>query len=393
LKKKDLPHSVYFPNLDGLRLIGSLIIIVFHIENAKILANRIANPIVEKYTLLGDYDVSLFFVLSGFLITWLLLSEKKKSGTINLKDYYTRRSLRIWPLYFLILIVGFFVMPHFDPYFQPDDKNYFYKHFWTAFIACALFLSPFLSKARTLPQSIGPMWSVRVEELFYLCWPLFLRRTKKYFLLLIGVVIFTLVLRNGLFIFYHLFGLNKSIGPVFLYLKKTVVSYRISCMAIGGIGAYLVAFEKKKILSFLYRKDFQWLIYISTIVLLIHKVGIIAYSREDFPDFSYEFYSILFAIIIVNLATNPNSIINLNYKWMSYLGKVSYGMYLYHPIMRMLSLRFTEYVFKQEIIGWQMNVMLYATTILSTILVAILSYEYLEKYFMRLRPKLVKLKK
>ncbi|HTB30501.1 MAG TPA: acyltransferase, partial [Bacteroidia bacterium] len=271
----------YLPNLDGLRFIGSLIIILFHIENAKVLANRDANPNILLYSPLGDYDVSLFFVLSGFLITYLLFQEKKNSGTIDLKAYYTRRTLRIWPLYFLILILGFFVLPHLDPYYSDSDATYFYNHFWYLFIMCAFFLSPFVTQSRTMPQSVGPMWSVRVEELFYLCWPLLIRKSKKYLTLLLGVVILVLVVRNGLFICNHIFGLSEAWGPIFKYTKKTIIEYRISCMAIGGIGAYLVAFEKTKILSIIYRKDFQWALYIITIVCLFQRFGIKTYGKED----------------------------------------------------------------------------------------------------------------
>jgi peptidoglycan/LPS O-acetylase OafA/YrhL len=88
------------------------------------------------------------------------------------------------------------------------------------------------------------------------------------------------------------------------------------------------------------------------------------------------------------LAANPKSILNLNYKWMAYLGKVSYGLYMYHPIMRILSLELTEHVFKREISGWQMNFVLYTTTISSTIVVSILSYEFFEKKFLTLRKKI-----
>jgi peptidoglycan/LPS O-acetylase OafA/YrhL len=154
-------------------------------------------------------------------------------------------------------------------------------------------------------------------------------------------------------------------------------------MAIGGIGAYLVAYEKK-VLSFIFRKDIQWVIYIVTIGLLIARAGLKYIEFEKFPSFNYEWYSILFCCIIINLAANPKSIIRLDYTWMNYLGKVSYGLYMYSPIMRILALESVEKVFGKEISGWEMNIVCYLLTIGSTIIVAILSYEFFEKKIMRM---------
>lgn len=180
-------NKVYFPNLDGLRLVGSIIIIVFHIEGLKVLTGKEPNEWVRDYLPLGNIDVSLFFVLSGFLIGYLLLKEKYDTGEINIKKYYTRRALRIWPLYYFIIIVGFFIFPYigskwhiFNLAITSHYKNY-------GFIFCLFFLPPYGVNLR----AIGATWSVRVEELFYIMEPFLLRKTKKYvrvFLLVIAAV-------------------------------------------------------------------------------------------------------------------------------------------------------------------------------------------------------------
>jgi peptidoglycan/LPS O-acetylase OafA/YrhL len=386
-EKQYLSERKYFPNLDGLRFIGSLIIIIFHVENIKFLHNRPVIFIIKSYSPIGNFDVSLFFVLSGFLITYLLLKEKKEKGSINLKAYYARRTLRIWPLYYLIVIVGFFVLPSLDAYFNNSYSSNVYAHFWPYFIGSLLFLSPIVARKNGLSQGIAPIWSIGVEEAFYLCWPLFLQKTKKYLMLFIAVVIFIVALRNGLFISHDIFDSNEFFNTYFRFARYIIMEYRISCMAIGAIGAYLVVFEKNKILSILYRKDVQWSVYIVTINLLLLRVGLKSFGKEDFPSVFYEMYSVLFAIMIVNLATNPKSILRLDYKWMTYLGRVSYGLYMYHPIMRIFSMELTEHVFKREISGWQMNVCLYFLTIASTILISIISYEFFEKRFLNLKKK------
>lgn len=377
----------YFPNLDGLRFLGSLIIILFHVEDIKFLHNKPVISFINYYGLIGNFDVSLFFVLSGFLITYLLLKEKKDNGSINLKAYYARRTLRIWPLYYLILILGFFVLPRLDAYFANAYSANIYKHFWLYFTGCFLFLCPFVRSVSGLPQTMGPIWSVGVEEVFYLCWPLFLRKTKKYLLLFFAVIIFVLLLRNGFFLGDYFYGWEYSFHLIYRIISSLIMQYRISCMAIGGIGAYWVVFEKKKILSVLYRKDVQWMVYTITIVLLLLRIGVKIEALESFPSIFHEIYSIFFIIIIVNLATNPRSIARLDYKWTNYLGKISYGLYLYHPIMRIFSLELTEHLFKGEIWNWKMNISLYFFTLSFTIIISILSYEFFEKNFLKLKKK------
>jgi len=183
------------------------------------------------------------------------------------------------------------------------------------------------------------------------------------------------------------FDIRSSTPKIFRAITGILMQYRISCMAIGGIGAYLLVFDKQRILSVLFRKDMQWIVYIVTIGLLLLKVGAFSQAMEGFPSIFHEMYSFLFIIIILNLAANPNSILTLDYSWMTYLGKVSYELYMYHPIIRILSLELTEHLFKREISGWQMNLMLYSSTLLSTILISTLSYEFFEKKFLRLKNK------
>ena len=97
--------KVYFPNINGLRFIAALLVIIHHTEQIKDilgLSNYWSTPIIRS---IGGLGVLLFFVLSGFLITFLLLDEESTTGTISIKKFYIRRILRIWPLYYLILIL------------------------------------------------------------------------------------------------------------------------------------------------------------------------------------------------------------------------------------------------------------------------------------------------
>lgn len=94
----DNPNSIHFPGLNNLRFIAAMGVLIFHVELKKQLLG-FKFYYMHQLINLGDVSVTLFFVLSGFLITYLLLAEREQTGTVAVKKFYTRRILRIWPLY------------------------------------------------------------------------------------------------------------------------------------------------------------------------------------------------------------------------------------------------------------------------------------------------------
>ncbi|MEI6088545.1 MAG: acyltransferase, partial [Bacteroidota bacterium] len=113
--EKSLTHSpevqntkkIYFPNLDGLRSIAVMLVVVWHIE-----IHKVRFGFKQLYfNDTGFMGVSIFFVLSGFLIAYILLVEKDLNQKVNFKAFYIRRILRIWPLYFFTLLFGYFIYP------------------------------------------------------------------------------------------------------------------------------------------------------------------------------------------------------------------------------------------------------------------------------------------
>jgi len=355
----------YFPNLDGLRFVGAMAILILHIESIKILKGITPMRWVMHFHPLGNLAVCMFFVLSGFLITYLLLKERENTDTINLKGFYLKRILKIWPLYFFILLFGILVMPWLSD-LPIGEKAH-------------LALLPILLYCLFLPSRMfqygtGAAWSVRVEEAFYLFWPLLLRRYKNYLMVFAWVVLIVVFARNAT-------GYMERFFPShwMRVISNEVRDYSFSCMAIGGLGAYLFIKDKREVLSVIYRKDAQWAVYIGTALLLAFLVQI--------PFINNEFYSVLFAFIIVNLATNPNSVIRLDYKWMSYLGKVSYGIYMYNPFMRVFSLHLTMWMFGNNVTGILPNLVLYTATIITSIIISVISFELFEKRFLNLKKR------
>ncbi len=106
------PERVYFPRLDGARFVAFLLVYLFHggIE-ASLLALFVGRTVAEELREKGWVGVELFFILSGYLITTLFAREEIKFGRIDLKAFWIRRILRIWPLYCLIVAIGFLFIP------------------------------------------------------------------------------------------------------------------------------------------------------------------------------------------------------------------------------------------------------------------------------------------
>lgn len=367
----------YFKGLDSLRFFAALAVIITHIELIKSafgFENIWTNPLIFE---LGSLGVSFFFVLSGFLITYLLFTEELNFGKISIRKFYMRRILRIWPLFYLVFIIGFFILPHFSSihiqYLQSDFETNYWGHFFSY-----LFILPNLSYSifgSPVPH-IGQSWSIGVEEQFYLVWPVvfyyFPNKIKSFLWLFIA----TLLIKGSVLILSMSIADNEIINS----LKTFLAMSKIENMIIGAIGAWVFYTNKKRILQLLYT-------YASVALSIISIPVLIFFGPSFLQDGFHIIYSLAFLIIIINVSTNKNSIINLDNKVFNYLGKISYGIYMYHmmiiPIVVVLlgKLSFEYYLF---------NLFVYLLSVGITIIIASLSYELFESKFISLKNKIAK---
>jgi peptidoglycan/LPS O-acetylase OafA/YrhL len=163
--------------------------------------------------------------------------------------------------------------------------------------------------------------------------------------------------------------------------KRFVGSFKFESMSIGGIGAGWVFYKREKLLNLLYTKTIQWtaLIAIPVIVLM---------TPDKLYSALYLMFSVPFLVIILNVATNPTCIYRLQGSALNYLGKISYGIYMYHLICIAFVFHSLDYWidFPRRLEGWH-NALLYSFSILITIGVSALSYHYLEYPFIRKKRK------
>jgi peptidoglycan/LPS O-acetylase OafA/YrhL len=176
------------PSLDGLRAISISLVVLSHLVKWK----HVSLDVIGSYGALG---VHVFFVLSGYLITNLLLREYERSSTISLRDFYIRRAYRIFPAAFVFLAVVVVL--------------YWHQMRWYH-VAAAVFYVANMDPSR--PWIFGHLWSLSIEEQFYLLWPFAVKKWHRHrTAILLGVFLFTPVFRTALYAFKVHNGLVASL--------------------------------------------------------------------------------------------------------------------------------------------------------------------------------------
>ncbi len=367
-------QRVYFPNLNGLRFIAAFLVIIHHIEQfRKIFGLSSYWEKIPFFDIIGKLGVVMFFVLSGFLITYLLVVEDRKYGEVSIWKFYMRRILRIWPLYFFILFLAFAVFPNIDFFVLPGlPPSSIYSNFAIKLILYVVFLPNLVLSFFGVVPYMSQAWSVGTEEQFYLIWPLLTRYFKKHrIVLLVAIILLYAAIDKWLFTTYSDFIPYKDV------LRAFWSTFNIDCMAIGGLFA-IILFERRSILNYLLNKFLFYLVTVLLIVLLIKGVVI--------PKIHFQFYALLFAILILNLAENDRLAKVLENKVLNYLGAISYGLYMYHPIGITAAIGIGGYI------GLRSNFFIYPATFAITIVLAGISYKYFESFFLQFKEKFAKIK-
>ena len=371
----------YLPNLNGIRFIAAFLVLIHHIEQVKW---TMQVPNIYPFYLIknsGKLGVGLFFVLSGFLITYLLLRERDRSGTISVPNFYARRMLRIWPLYLLIVLLALFVFPQFPALFGYPSTDQLPTAYAAPRLTLFLLVMPNLAiDFFSASYLCSPAWSIGVEEQFYILWP-HIMRTKSWAKKTKAIVIYGLaivVIVGGCILWYkHLSPLTeaKSVLPIILVLLG---QFRISLMLIGAAGATLLYCRHPFMTRWLFAPSVQIIGY--TILLTMWLTGFQA------PGFNLEVYGLFFGLLIINVAGNPKTLIRLDNRFFESMGRISYGIYLYHIPIIVLLINLLQSILPSPS-GVLYNTVLYGLSIGLTVLIAKVSYTYFEVPFLRLKDR------
>ncbi len=369
--------KIFFPNLDGLRFFSFFIVFLTHslsTENATILNSSWYHGIKMRMFSDGEIGVSFFFVLSGFLISYLLLVEKDLTGKIDVKAFYIRRILRIWPLYYFVVMFSFLVFPVLKAHFgqTPNDTS--------NPLLCFTFLNNFnrIYNGDSDSSILTMMWSVAIEEQFYLIWPIlfFLVPSKIYRYIFISVFIASTLFR----VFY----IQTTPHP-FPQIDWHTLGV-ISDMAIGGFGAYLV-FKSKWFLRKIENlpKGSIFLIYLLTLSYIVFKKEIFATNAMQI--FKRLIMASTFILIILEQNYSRNSLFKIgNWKIISRLGKYTYGLYCLHGIAVLMAVILLKKLSLNNQ-SWQIWLLQVPISFVLSVAIAWFSYTYFESWFLRLKSK------
>jgi peptidoglycan/LPS O-acetylase OafA/YrhL len=323
---------------------------------------------------LGRIAVTFFFVLSGFLITVLLLEEKRETGTIAIRKFYVRRILRIWPLYYLVVFLAFAVIPHIKALAIPavvatDHQSTILTLFLVFLPQVALSLFPPFAYAE-------PLWSIGVEEQFYLFWPPLLGRFKRVLPLVITIIIAGIAAKAGALAYAQTLR-DPTQLPFWNHFIDYFYFNRFECMAIGAAGAWLVFARKERVLRVLFSTPVQLLTWLLVIFAIL--------TTRGKPILQYAVHSILFCIIILNVAVNERSLLKLRSRAFILLGNISYAMYLLHEIAIGAVMRVITSTTGSQFGDIWSNIALYLGATVLTIGLATLAYKFYELPFLRMK--------
>ncbi len=270
----------YFPSLDGLRAISILLVVFFHAGGPNIR---------------GWVGVHIFFVLSGFLITTLLLREREQFGRISLRAFYVRRFFRIIPIYYLVLCAYIPIV------FMMHDAVR-----WTELKLALPYLFTFMQEYRPAASGFvfGQAWTLGIEEKFYLLWPFFI-------ILFAPFKRFSTVLVLGLCAawFFIPYGIISNYGSLFL----------------GSLLAIVLA---KSTPSFI-REPLARVPPIVALLLVLAAYAFFWYHSNLFLVFSASI-----ALLIGTLVLQASWLRSLlSHPWIVLIGKRSYAMYLIHVLV------------------------------------------------------------
>lgn len=318
---------------------------------------------------LGGLAVTFFFVLSGFLITSLLLTEKAETGTILVKRFLTRRALRIWPLYYLVLAAGYGIS-----FFVLGDIPS--NPFANGLVLNVLLLPNLAFAFGLIPDILIQIWSVGTEEQFYLVWPFLLKRAKAGNLVAIffAIIGFWLVAR----------GIVSSLGTNYTWLNIFLFRTRVDCMAIGGLAALLLSGRERgakrwaSVERLIYHPLTGWVAFFGFLFLL--------FLSYRFHVSLYQLYALLSGLLILRLIEQPSPLLESGI--LRYLGKISYGIYLLQHFV--IFFLFRVWIQKAGspspagLAGSRLaGIGIFLLAALLTVGLAALSYTYFESRFLR----------
>ena len=290
----------YVPALDGLRGIAVSLVVIYHCHT------KLGDGLLSRFAEYGWAGVNLFFVLSGFLITGIIIEGREDEHFF--RNFYARRALRIWPVYVLLLLLNYVLVPC----LLEHNPQHAWRITSTApWLYYALFVQNLFAIA--LPGPIGPTWSLAIEEQFYLVWAPIARRISLRHLVIVLIAAFVAspAIR----------GWNTGL------LTPTHTLIHLDGLAIGSLIAVLLRMD-------VFSRPVWRKLGLAGIALGVFGVALMLYRGTAFAD---TFLALGFGgMLIAAIVSEPGSGLYARAlcAWpLKSIGTVSYGLYMMHILV------------------------------------------------------------
>jgi peptidoglycan/LPS O-acetylase OafA/YrhL len=351
-----------FGSLDGVRAISCLLVIKAHAG---------WDTGIRLFDTPG-LGVEMFFTISGFLIVTLLLREREKTGTINLRNFYARRSLRIFPIYYGSVLLVLFAASLLALMNKPGPLRYY----GGAFLVLLTYTQDFI------PANLGsfhPCWSLAMEEQFYLAWPTIEKSVSAStrWVILLGVILFSELLNFGVF--------NSTIQKLYRDPQAHTMPLFLITFAPIAFGVCIAHFFNS---PRTYKLAFsalghRWapLIWITVLALVFH------FAPTDMAGFPELAVHLSLALLLASLVIREDHCAArlLKFPLLARIGAISYGLYLYHNWIIDYAGKYVDRYIQRIGLPAVSSFLQFIVIGTLCILVADLSFRFIEKPILRLR--------
>jgi peptidoglycan/LPS O-acetylase OafA/YrhL len=359
----------HVPILDSVRGVAILTVVFFHATVFTMDANAISgfDRVYLNVLSSGWCGVDMFFVLSGFLITRILLHSKTQEGYF--RNFYARRVLRIFPLYYIAVIVYLVLALFFHLQYARASAPWLLTYTSNLIVA--------FDPSFVIPLPMGHFWSLAIEEQFYLFWPLIVFALSKRRLLWVCAMLFILafVVRYSMIRADNLFGAYRF------------TLCRLDSLALGGVAAVLVTAPNRSLI-----RGWSWAVLgLSGGVLVAIVIWRDGFAPEDATVVAYgiSFLALFFAaalFLLVSRSGGASPVGRVN-ATLSIFGRYAYGMYVFHQplataVLRLKGARLMPLIYGSQVPFQILFVVLFCGC---TLLIAMISFNLIEKRFLRLK--------
>jgi len=357
----------YHPELDIVRFFAFLMVFVHHAiphEPAFWMKLGIAEPIarvIGGIGSMGAFGVDVFFALSAYLITELLLREKQQCGEVDVRAFYLRRILRIWPLYFVFL--AFAAALH---WIIPGQQIG-----WRAGMAFTFLAGNWWIVFQGFPSSIiFPLWSISIEEQFYQTWPAIVRRISRNAMAVFAISMLVIATLTRIYLGAHHAGETQvwcntlaRLDPIALGILAAIVLKgrtpnlqplaRVA-LVVGGVTGIALAAN-------------YWMVKFDPLATSSMVLG--------YPAAALGSVALLVAVLNEHAMLRKSALV--------YLGRISYGLYVFHVLGLMIS----DYTVQDQTASLGRYILRVSVALATTIGLAAASYRWLETPFLQIKQR------